>query len=221
MIEAGIGALFMPYGLGRLLGLGFHDAWATSWVLMSMMWVAITAEGLPKTPITNPNSHPQTYPHSPTPILTPTTTLGHLLGLGFHDVVRYPPGQPPRDPPGLGHLLGLDVHDVGGYPPGGAARDPRPGFNKLRTARILEVGMVVTVEPGCYFNPALLLPALEDPAQSRFFVKDVVVSVLNLGGVRMEDNLVVTEDGSESLTHVPRSIPDVERVMAGGRWVVP
>ncbi|PNH05967.1 Xaa-Pro dipeptidase [Tetrabaena socialis] len=64
-------------------------------------------------------------------------------------------------PHGLGHFLGLDTHDVGGYPPGGPARPARPGFSRLRTARLLAAGMVITVEPGCYFNPALLLPALE------------------------------------------------------------
>ncbi len=72
----------------------------------------------------------------------------------------------PRVPPaasliGLGHFLGINTHDVGGYPPGGPARSPRPGYRSLRTARVLQPGMVITVEPGCYFNPTLLLPALE------------------------------------------------------------
>lgn len=45
--------------------------------------------------------------------------------------------------------------------PGTPARDSRPGFKSLRTARVLAAGMVITVEPGCYFNPVLLLPALQ------------------------------------------------------------
>ncbi|PNW81055.1 hypothetical protein CHLRE_07g342920v5 [Chlamydomonas reinhardtii] len=121
-------------------------------------------------------------------------------------------------PHGLGHFLGLNTHDVGGYPPAGPARSARPGFSRLRTARLLQPGMVITVEPGCYFNPVLLLPALEDPVQSKYLVRDVVMSYLQLGGVRLEDNVVVTEGGAESLTRVPRSVEEVERVMAGGDW---
>lgn len=63
--------------------------------------------------------------------------------------------------PGLGHMLGLEVHDVGGYAKGAPPRIMKPGFSKLRTARVLQPGMVITVEPGCYFCPSLLLPALE------------------------------------------------------------
>lgn len=54
-------------------------------------------------------------------------------------------------PHGLGHFLGLDVHDVGGYLSDCPPRPDKPGLNKLRTARALKAGMVVTIEPGCYF----------------------------------------------------------------------
>ena len=54
-------------------------------------------------------------------------------------------------PHGLGHLLGLDVHDVGGYLPHTPSRSSEPGLNKLRMARPLLAGMVLTIEPGCYF----------------------------------------------------------------------
>ena len=59
-------------------------------------------------------------------------------------------------PHGLGHLLGIDTHDVGGYGYDFPPRPERDGANKLRTARVLEEGMVMTVEPGCYFNRYVL-----------------------------------------------------------------
>ncbi|GLC34339.1 hypothetical protein PLESTB_000740100 [Pleodorina starrii] len=121
-------------------------------------------------------------------------------------------------PHGLGHFLGLNTHDVGGYPPGSPARSSRPGFRSLRTSRVLQPGMVITVEPGCYFNPALLMPALQDPVKSKYLVRDAVLSYMAVGGVRLEDNVVVTESGIERLTQVPRSPEEVEAVMAGADW---
>ncbi|GAX86082.1 hypothetical protein CEUSTIGMA_g13495.t1 [Chlamydomonas eustigma] len=122
-------------------------------------------------------------------------------------------------PHGLGHFLGLDTHDVGGYQPGCPPRIQRPGFKSLRTARVLEPGMVITVEPGCYFNSALLLPAFKDPKQSKFLVEDAIRPFLDsFGGVRIEDNMLVTEQGAESFTNVPRTCEEVEAVMAGTEW---
>jgi len=122
-------------------------------------------------------------------------------------------------PHGLGHLLGLDTHDVGGYPEG-KQRSEEPGLCKLRCGRLLEEGMVLTVEPGCYFIGALLRPALDDPELSHFFVRDRIERCLANGGwgVRLEDDVVVTANGIENLTLVPRKVQDVEAVMAGTRW---
>ena len=78
--------------------------------------------------------------------------------------------------------------------------------------------MVITVEPGCYFNPALIRPALADPAKAKFLVEEAIQPLMDFGGVRIEDNMVVTEEGAVSLTHVPRTCEEIERVMAGGSW---
>lgn len=121
-------------------------------------------------------------------------------------------------PHGLGHMLGLDTHDVGGYAPGCPERIMEPGIKSLRTARVLEAGMVLTVEPGCYFNAFLLEPALVDPSLEGFFVKSAIERCMQTGGVRLEDNIVITADGCYSLTDVPREIEDVEGVMAGAPW---
>lgn len=60
-------------------------------------------------------------------------------------------------PHGLGHLLGLDVHDVGGYIEGiTPPRRTEPGLRNLRTARVMEKNLVITVEPGLYFRDFLL-----------------------------------------------------------------
>ncbi|MBI2814045.1 MAG: aminopeptidase P N-terminal domain-containing protein [Opitutae bacterium] len=102
-------------------------------------------------------------------------------------------------PHGLGHMVGLGVRDAGGVEPG-RTKDPRPSLRSLRMDLILRPGYVVTVEPGLYFIPALL----NDPkrrAQYRDCVNwDVAGRHLGLGGVRLEDNLVITEGEPENLT---------------------
>ena len=104
-------------------------------------------------------------------------------------------------PHGLGHLLGLQVHDVGGFrPSAGAAPIARPeGHPSLRLTRRLEPGMVVTVEPGLYFIDSLLAQLREGPHASA--VDWTIVQRLRCcGGIRIEDNVVVAENGGENLT---------------------
>ena len=78
--------------------------------------------------------------------------------------------------------------------------------------------MVMTVEPGCYFNRYLLHQAFAKENLSQFLVKDKLMANIDLGGVRIEDNVLVTSDGCESFTNVPRSVKDIEEVMAGKEW---
>ncbi|KAJ3337019.1 hypothetical protein HDU93_001738 [Gonapodya sp. JEL0774] len=120
-------------------------------------------------------------------------------------------------PHGLGHLMGLDVHDPAGYPPG-TPRIPLPGLRYLRLRRPLAPGMVVTVEPGIYFVDGLIDPALQDPALAKYF-DPVVLSRYRakVGGVRIEDDIAVTENGVEDLTgpYVGKEIKEIESYMQG------
>ncbi|MEX0771918.1 MAG: aminopeptidase P family protein [Balneolales bacterium] len=106
-------------------------------------------------------------------------------------------------PHGLGHLMGLDTHDVGGYPKG-VKKIERPGVKYLRARITLEPGMVLTIEPGLYMIPALLKPAFEDPEQAKYLNTSRLKELLHLGGVRIEDNVIVTEKGMENMTTVPK-----------------
>ena len=109
--------------------------------------------------------------------------------------------------------------DVGGYLPGrGAARSERPGLRSLRTARVIETGMVLTVEPGCYFIDILLDRALCEPSQARFLHRERLDEFRGTGGVRLEDDVVVHDDGVENLTLCPRTVDEVEAVLSGGAW---
>jgi Xaa-Pro dipeptidase len=120
-------------------------------------------------------------------------------------------------PHGLGHFMGLDVHDPGGYLEG-TSRIDEPGIRSLRTVRPLQAGMVITVEPGIYFIDPVLEPALADPATARLLVPEVLARFRSFGGVRIEDDVVVTATGALNLTRVPREVGEVEGVMAGGAW---
>ena len=117
-------------------------------------------------------------------------------------------------PHGLGHFLGLDTHDVGGYPKG-VERIDRPGIRFLRARRELQAGMVITIEPGLYFIPALLKKAFEDEEKAGFLDAGKLEGFFEFGGVRIEDNLVVTEDGYENLTDVPKEIKEIEKIIRG------
>lgn len=117
-------------------------------------------------------------------------------------------------PHGLGHLIGLDVHDVGGYLDHCPPRPSQPGPNRLRFARNLEENMYITIEPGCYFIKPLLEAAYNDPLQSKFIVKENMNRFWKFGGVRIEDDCLVTKDGIENFSIVPRTVEEIEAWMA-------
>lgn len=122
-------------------------------------------------------------------------------------------------PHGLGHFIGIDTHDVGGYLPGHQERIKQPGLRSLRTARELKADMTLTVEPGCYFIDHLIDQAIKEGSKLREFLNvDVLNEFRGFGGVRLEDVVVITLDGCENYTLCPRTVAEVEGVMAGGKW---
>jgi Xaa-Pro dipeptidase len=104
-------------------------------------------------------------------------------------------------PHGIGHLLGLQVHDVGGVMGDGQGHEVArpPGHPYLRLTRMLEPGVVVTVEPGIYFIESLLAAAYAD-ARRKHIDWAVVEELKPFGGIRIEDNVVATASKPENLT---------------------
>ncbi|MCH7507080.1 MAG: Xaa-Pro dipeptidase [Proteobacteria bacterium] len=103
-------------------------------------------------------------------------------------------------PHGLGHFIGLQTHDVSGLTDNeGRAIPPPEGHPFLRLTRVLEAGNVLTIEPGLYFIEPLLRQWQEngDAAAVNW---DRVEALKPYGGIRIEDNVVVTETGSNNLT---------------------
>lgn len=119
-------------------------------------------------------------------------------------------------PHGVGHLLGLDVHDmedlgdVAGYQ-SGRSRSDRFGLGYLRLNRPLQSGMLVTIEPGFYQVPAIL-----NNPDFRVKYQNVVnwerlAQFADVRGIRIEDDVLVTESGSEVLTaELPTKINEIE-----------
>jgi Xaa-Pro aminopeptidase len=123
-------------------------------------------------------------------------------------------------PHGIGHLLGLDVHDmedlgdIAGYDQG-RSRSSRFGLSYLRLNRPLRAGMLVTIEPGFYQVPAIL----NDPktrSQYQYLVNwERLAQFSDVRGIRIEDDVLVTESGSEVLTAaLPNQASAIEDLVA-------
>ena len=79
--------------------------------------------------------------------------------------------------------------------------------------------MTLTVEPGCYFIDHLIDEALATDSPFKPFLNEEVLNdCRGFGGVRLEDVVAITEDGVENFTICPRTVKEVEGVMAGGNW---
>jgi len=104
-------------------------------------------------------------------------------------------------PHGLGHFLGINIHDVAGKltGPDGVILEPPAHYPALRVTRTLEPGQVLTVEPGLYFIPMLLEPFRAGALAGRFDW-ELIDQLTPLGGMRFEDNVVITETGARNIT---------------------
>jgi len=118
---------------------------------------------------------------------------------------------------GVGHMMGLDVHDMEplgedyvGYTDT-IRRNPAFGWKSLRLAKPVEPGFVVTVEPGIYFIPQLIDSWKAERKLEQYIDYDGLEAYRDFGGVRLEDDVLVTEDGCRVLGKpIPRTIEDVE-----------
>jgi Xaa-Pro aminopeptidase len=123
---------------------------------------------------------------------------------------------------GLGHMMGLDVHDMEdlgeayvGYGEG-FERSTQFGTGFLRMARTLRPGFVVTVEPGIYFIPELTQMWKAEGRFTDFINYDKVESFLDFGGIRIEEDYLVTETGGRRLGKaVAKTVSEVEAVRRG------
>ena len=125
-------------------------------------------------------------------------------------------------PHGLGHNMGLDVHDMEdlgenlvGYDPD-QTRAKQLGLGSLRMARRLVPGHVITDEPGIYFIPALIEKFKKEGLGGEFVNYAKLESYYDFGGIRLEDDVLVTPEGARRLGHarLPISPDEVEAAMA-------
>lgn len=123
-----------------------------------------------------------------------------LLKVGGEEAVRRGLTRP-FFPHGLGHFLGIQVHDVAGHQraPSGGTQEPSAQHPYLRTTRTIEKDQVFTVEPGIYFIE-MLLRDHRSGAESGAFDWKLIDRLTPFGGIRIEDNVVVTAGGHRNLT---------------------
>lgn len=123
-------------------------------------------------------------------------------------------------PHGLGHMMGLDVHDMEnlgenyvGYDDN-TVRSDQFGLAFLRLGRELKPGFVITIEPGIYFIPALIDQWRSEGKFTEFINYEKAETYKDFGGIRIEDNILVTEDAYRLLGKpIPKTIEDIEKIM--------
>ena len=123
-------------------------------------------------------------------------------------------------PHGLGHMMGMDVHDMEGLGEDYVGYDEETkriqqfGTAYLRLGRKLEKGFVLTSEPGIYFIPALFEMWRKEGKFTQFINYNKVEEYIGFGGIRLEDDILVTETGSKLIgKRIPITIDEVEETM--------
>jgi Xaa-Pro aminopeptidase len=120
-------------------------------------------------------------------------------------------------PHGLGHLMGLDVHDMeslgeeySGYDEK-TVRSDLFGFSQLRYGKELQAGLILTVEPGLYFIPSLVEKWRSERRYERFINYDKAEKLQSFGGIRIEDDILVTQTGCRILGRpIPKKMDEIE-----------
>jgi Xaa-Pro aminopeptidase len=124
-------------------------------------------------------------------------------------------------PHGLGHAMGLDVHDMENFGEDyvGYGRKTRrsavSGHKSLRFGKELQPGMVITDEPGCYFIPALIDKWRTEKLHAEFINYDAVEKMKGFGGIRIEDDILITQTGCRVLGKpIPKTVSEIETIMS-------
>jgi Xaa-Pro aminopeptidase len=120
-------------------------------------------------------------------------------------------------PHGIGHMMGLDVHDMEalgenfvGYNDE-VKRSEQFGTSFLRFALPYKTGHVFTIEPGCYFIPELIEQWKSEGKHRDFINYDMLADFMEIGGIRIEDDVLITENGHEVLgTPIPKTVKEIE-----------
>jgi len=127
-------------------------------------------------------------------------------------------------PHGLGHAIGLDVHDMEGFGEDYVGYDDKVkrsdqfGFAFLRMGKELKKGFAITNEPGVYFIPELINIWKSENKFKEFINYDKAAEYLDFGGIRIEDDMLITETGCRLIGKpIPKTVADVEAMMAQGR----
>ncbi len=123
-------------------------------------------------------------------------------------------------PHGLGHMMGMDVHDLEGLGETNVGydstveRSDQFGLAFLRLAKALVPGNILTIEPGIYFIPALIDIWKNENKFTEFINYEMVDKYRDFGGIRIEDDILITETGHRLLGKpIPKTVNDIQEMM--------